>query len=451
MCASVNLGAMTNPRVRVTIGDAREALLTGRGRYDLMFSEPSNPYRAGVASLFTREFYEAAASRLGADGVFLQWLQAYEIDEQTVATVLATLATVFPHVEIWQVHDIDLVLVASRRPLRHEAAALQARAGTEPFAAGLRLAWRANDLHDLLARFVAGPALAARIRDAGEPVNTDDRNLVEFSFARTVSRRSLFDISWLRRAAEELGADRPAIDGPVDWARVRRQRLAPYSVADVAAPIDSGSSQADLIRERAHALYAAGDLRQAVDVFRGQPHPPESAVEIALFAEGLAERGDRAAIPYLRDLAKVQPVEAETVAARLALRMDLPEQARDALVSAFVHYRSDPWPTQSSMRRALRLAEEIAIARPDLAPALFEATAHPFAAGAVGEQRRFTRVLLTAVPGMEGRCREAFLALEPFVPWTEELLRRRAACYGSEGPFAARARSELEEYRRARP
>jgi hypothetical protein len=232
---------------------------------------------------------------------------------------------------------------------------------------------------------------------------------------------------------------------------VRRQRLAPYTVADVAAPIDSGASRADRVRERAHALYVAGDLGQAVDVFRGQPQPPEGAVETALFAEGLAERGDRAAIPYLRDLAKVEPVEAEVAAARLALRLGLPEQARDALVSAFHHYRFDPWPTQASMRRALRLAEEIAIARPDLAPALFDATAHPFAAGAVGEQRRFTRVLLTAVPGMEGHCREAFVALEPFVPWTAELLRRRAACYGSEGPHAARARSELEEYRRARP
>ena len=447
MCASVNLRAMANPRVRVTIGDAREALLTGRGRYDLVFSEPSNPYRAGVASLFTREFYQAASSRLAADGVFLQWLQAYEVDEQTVSTVLATLATVFPYVEIWQVHDIDLVLVASRRPLRNDAAALAARARVEPFAAGLRVAWRATELPDVLARFVAGPALAARLRDAGQPVNTDDRNLVEFSFARTVSRRGLFDIAWLRRTAAAMGADQPAVDGEVDWERVRRQRLAPYTVADVAAPASTGASDEDQARQEAHAHYAAGRLAEAVQAFREQPRGPEGLVETALFAEGLAERGDAAAIPYLRDLARAEPVEGQADAARLALRMGRPEQARDMLVSAFAGYRTDPWPAQSSMRRAVRLAEEVAAAQPSLGPSLFDALALPFAAGTAGEQRLFTRVLLTAVPGLEGRCREAFAALEPSVPWTEEYLRRRVACYGTAGPYAARARAELAECR----
>jgi len=278
-------------------------------------------------------------------------------------------------------------------------------------------------------------------------VNTDDRNLVEFSFARTVSRRSLFDISWLRRAAAAMGAERPSVDGAVDWERVRRQRLAIYTVADVTTPIERGTPEAELLRARAHATYLVGWLREAVKLFQQQSHPPEGAVETALFAEGLAEGGDPAAVPYLQALVAVEPVEARAAAARLALRMGRPEQARDALVSAFVQYRRDPWPTQSSMRRALRLAEEIATVRPDLAPSLFDATSEPFAAGAVGQQRRFTRVLLTAVPGMESRCREAFAALEPFVPWTEELLRRRVACYGSQGPHAARARAELAEFR----
>jgi hypothetical protein len=144
----------------------------------------------------------------------------------------------------------------------------------------------------------------------------------------------------------------------------------------------------------------------------------------------------------------VQPVEGQAAAARLALRFGRPEQARDLLVAAFTGYRTDPWPPQSSVRRAVRLAEEVAAAQPALAPTLFDALSRPFAVGIAEEQRRFTRVLLTAVPGMEGRCREAFSALEPFVPWTEELLRRRVACYGSQGPYAVRARAELEEFRR---
>ena len=79
--------ALDNPKLRVTIGDAREALLTGRDRYDVVASEPSNPFRAGIASLFTVEFYRAARERMTADGVFAQWVQGYEIDARTLRTM----------------------------------------------------------------------------------------------------------------------------------------------------------------------------------------------------------------------------------------------------------------------------------------------------------------------------------------------------------------------------
>src|SRR5262249_5719997 len=59
LCASVNHHVLESPKVHVRIGDAREILLNLPGRYDVIFSEPSNPYRAGVASLFTREYYQA--------------------------------------------------------------------------------------------------------------------------------------------------------------------------------------------------------------------------------------------------------------------------------------------------------------------------------------------------------------------------------------------------------
>ena len=55
-CDAVNRDVLRNPKVHLTIGDARETLLTARERYDLIASEPSNPFRAGVASLFTRDY-----------------------------------------------------------------------------------------------------------------------------------------------------------------------------------------------------------------------------------------------------------------------------------------------------------------------------------------------------------------------------------------------------------
>ena len=67
LCAPVNENVLASPKVRVVTGDAREYLLTSREKYDVIFSEPSNPYRAGISSLFTEEFYRAARGRLAPE------------------------------------------------------------------------------------------------------------------------------------------------------------------------------------------------------------------------------------------------------------------------------------------------------------------------------------------------------------------------------------------------
>ena len=115
------MSVLRNLKIHLTIGDARETLLTGREGYDLIASEPSNPYRAGVASLFTREYYAAARERLTDDGLFLQWVQLYEIDARTLGTVYATIASVFPHVEAWEAGGGDLVLVAAKKNLSYRS------------------------------------------------------------------------------------------------------------------------------------------------------------------------------------------------------------------------------------------------------------------------------------------------------------------------------------------
>jgi len=446
-CAPVNRGAMDDPRVRVVVGDAREALTVGRERYDLVFSEPSNPYRAGVASLFTREFYEAVADRLEPGGVLLQWVQAYEVDEGTVATVVATIADVLPEVEVWQVHQMDLLLVASAEPRRYEAEALRARVAEEPFRTALRAAWRATELEDVFARFVAGPALARRLHARG-PLNRDDRNRVEFSFARTLSRSGLFDVGALRAAAAGLRADRPPLDGALDWERVERQRLAVYTIAG--SPPGPGAPGGE--RARAHARYVAGELAAAARTLAPLPHAPEGAVETALLAEGLADAGDPAAIPHIHALRAIETTEAEAATARLALRMGQPELARNALVAALVHYRTEPWPGQLAMAQALALAVELASAHPQTAPVLFEALAEPFAVAAIEEPRLLVRLQVAAAGGLHDRCQEALEPFEPHVAWRADLLRYRLGCYERErDPRTRQARDDLEEYLASEP
>jgi spermidine synthase len=452
MCAPVNRGAMDDPRVDVILGDAREVLTTRRERYDLVLSEPSNPYRAGVASLFTREFYQAVASRLEDDGVFVQWVQAYEVDADTVATVVATVADVFPAVEVWQSHQMDLLVIGSRRVLRHDAGALRERIREEPFATALRGAWRATELEDVLARFVAGPALAESLRARRQPINRDDRNLVEFSFAQTLSRSGLFEVGALRQAAAELGAGRPLIDGAVDWERVERQRVAIYTIAGRAAPAGAGLAAALAARVKAHGQYVSGDLAPAARSLATLTPGPEGAVETTLMADGLADAGDPAAVPYIQALRAIEPTEAEAATARLALRSGQTDLARDALVASFVHYRSEPWPNQISMAHALALAAELAAARPDTATALFDALGRPFAVAALEELRRLVRLQVAWSGGLLGRCNEALEPFEPHMAWRADVLRYRVTCYEKRrDPRAVRARQDLETFLRQEP
>jgi hypothetical protein len=316
----------------------------------------------------------------------------------------------------------------------------------------LRAAWRAVELEDVLARFVAGPALARRMRASGPPVNTDDRNSVEFSFARTLSRSGLFDVQRLRRDAAGAGAARPAVEGQVDWERVARQRLSIYTIAGSPPPVAQGATQAERDRAQAHAQYLSGDLVEAAKTLARQPLAPEGAVETTILAEGLADAGDRAAVAHIQALRAIEPVEAEAATARLALRLGQPELARDALAAALVHYRSSAWPGQVAMLHALALAEGLAVARPDMAPVLSEALARPFAAAALEEPRRLARLNVAAAGGLGERCRDALADFEPHVPWRADVLRFRASCYERTRDVRARAAlAELEEFTSLEP
>ena len=144
--AAVNHDVLHHPKVRRIYNDAHEVLQTSSARYDLVVSEPSNPYRAGVAALFTQEFYGAVRGHLQKGGLFVQWLQSDQIEPRTVETVLATLRSVFDHVEVWNTESTDLALVASMEPVSYPVAALRRKIAGEPFRSALVQAWCVLDL-----------------------------------------------------------------------------------------------------------------------------------------------------------------------------------------------------------------------------------------------------------------------------------------------------------------
>lgn len=108
--------AYSDPRSHVRVEDARTFFSTGARRYDAIISEPSNPWVSGVASLFTKEFYAFLKRHLDDDGVLVQWVHTYEIDDALLGTMMAALASEFPHADIYLTNSVDVLIVARKTP-----------------------------------------------------------------------------------------------------------------------------------------------------------------------------------------------------------------------------------------------------------------------------------------------------------------------------------------------
>jgi len=449
----VNLGALKSPKVHTFIGDAREVLLSTPNRYDVIFSEPSNPYRAGVASLFTREYYQSVQARLTADGLFLQWVQAYDIDNETIQSIIATLGDVFPHVEAWQVHVADFLLVASARPLVHDLQRLRERLAEEPYRSGLLDVWRGTDAEGFLARYVAGERTTRELARLGAArVNTDDQTFIEFAFARSVGFDQ-FEVEQLRDVARTLRDDRPRLTpGEVNWAKVEAERAAIYGSLGYAprAPVRLPEPWRQKLEPQ--LLYLAGDTGRAVAAWRALGGEPVTATDRVLRAEALAEVGDAAAEEDLRVIRTWQPVEADALLARLRLRQGRTEEAAAAMESALVAYRTAPWPAPSIMRGALTVAEQIAAQGRSAAQRMLAALSEPFAVRALDELRMEARVSIARRQPLDARCGELLAPLEPWVPWTLEVLTFRRACAEAHHPEQlARAEADLESFLAEQP
>lgn len=117
--APYNFGVLTDPRTELVWNDGRNHVLRApEGRWDLVVSEPSNPYLSGVSNLFTREFWEVGRTRLKPGGVWAQWVQIYGMGPDEVAGLIRTFCTVYPHVAVYEVMaGADLVLLGADHPL----------------------------------------------------------------------------------------------------------------------------------------------------------------------------------------------------------------------------------------------------------------------------------------------------------------------------------------------
>ena len=177
--ADVNRRALDDPRTRLVHGDGRTHLALTSRRYDVVISEPSNPWMAGVASLFTREFFETVRSRLAPGGIFCQWAHTYDVSDADLRSIVATFRSVFPDGAMWLAGDGDLMLVGSTEPLEARLEAISSAWQRPGVVDDLRTVGM-QEPFALLSLFVGGPDEMSRYGD-GAAIQTDDRTTLEFS------------------------------------------------------------------------------------------------------------------------------------------------------------------------------------------------------------------------------------------------------------------------------
>ena len=187
----LNRNVLADPRVRIHINDGRNFLLLDPAQYDVIISEPSNPWMAGVANLFSLEHYKTMKKRLAPGGIVCQWLHAYSMSPEDLRMIIRTFSEVFPNVSLWTSYYPDLMLIGTREPLTLDM---------KNFEKAFSLATVRDDLSShgirspegfLSSAWLFDPAL--RILGQDSKINSDDHPYLEFSAPRNLYKNTLLE------------------------------------------------------------------------------------------------------------------------------------------------------------------------------------------------------------------------------------------------------------------
>jgi predicted membrane-bound spermidine synthase len=197
--------AYGDARSRIVIDDAKSYFAKSDRKYDVIVSEPSNPWVAGVASLFTEEFYRQAERRLNRGGVLAQWVQGYEFDQQLLGSIVKAALTVFPDATLYNTSGTDLILIATRGD---GGAADASRLFAHPTMSARLASVGIASPADLERRRIIGPR-RIRLLFSGTalPANSDYFPVVDIGAAA-----ARFKGSWATDAIELLSSPLPVVD-----------------------------------------------------------------------------------------------------------------------------------------------------------------------------------------------------------------------------------------------
>jgi len=182
-----NHGVLERDNVSVVLDDGRSHVQGSAGGWDLILSQPTNPWIAGVANLFTEEFYATARAKLSRGGLFAQWIQAYAFTPSDFALVLRTLTRVFPRCVLLRVSEYDFLVVAGERSVSPDAAAIEAAQAlvdsTPEARADLKRYFATEDVRSMLFTHLLldeGGVQRFLAAVGGDELNTDANMRLEF-------------------------------------------------------------------------------------------------------------------------------------------------------------------------------------------------------------------------------------------------------------------------------
>ena len=307
----VNGKAEQHPKVKLVYDDARSYLQTTDQRYDVIISEPSNPWMAGTSALFSRDFYRLVKRKLGQGGIFGQWLQLYRLDGRSVALIVRTVLDSFAHAQLWFSHEGDVILLASEQPIRWSLERVRRAYKADP-----RLAFHMNAHgpggkpgHLFGCFLLDRSALERVVKRFDQELMTDDQPVLEYRAMRGLYRHNHSHIRALWRAKLQLKQVLPPLQG-------------------AARP-----SPARALSGAAHLLASSIYLRDRITRFGVKHYPgdPEMSLQRAKYLM----RVDRTveALPLVEPLTFLPAwrAEASFQKARMLLSMGSPAAAQKAL------------------------------------------------------------------------------------------------------------------------
>jgi len=110
-------GYFQDSRLEIVEDDGRSFILGSPSNFDIIVSEPSNPWIAGIGNLYTRDFYQGCRAKLKEGGVMCQWFHLYSVGDSDLQMVLRTFYSVFPEGLVFRSSTGDILLMGSEQPL----------------------------------------------------------------------------------------------------------------------------------------------------------------------------------------------------------------------------------------------------------------------------------------------------------------------------------------------